>query len=85
MNLAAHFLDRNPPDRTAILYNQRQLTYAEVSAQANQAGNGLREIGVRPGDRVLLLLPDCPEFVAAWFGAINRRRRRTHQHFTAHE
>lgn len=70
MNLAAHFLDRNPPGRTAILYDGRTLTYTDVAAQANRAGNGLRALGVAPGDRVLLLLPDSPEFVAAWFGAI---------------
>ena len=70
MNLAAHFLHRNPPDKTAILYEGRAFTYADVEAMANRAGNGLRALGVRSGDRVLLLLPDCPEFVAAWFGAI---------------
>ena len=70
MNLAAHFLDRHPPGRTAILYNDREITYGQLVAQANQAGNGLRDLGVGQADRVLLLLPDGPEFVAAWFGAI---------------
>jgi len=70
LNLAAYFLDRHPPGRTAILYNDRRLTYGDVTAQANQAGNGFGALGVYPGDRVLLLLPDSPEFVAAWFGAI---------------
>ena len=70
MNLAAHFLDRNPPDKTAILYSGAALTYGDVAAQSAQAANGLRALGVRPGDRVLLLLPDSPEFAAAWFGAI---------------
>lgn len=70
MNLAAHFLDRNPPHKAAVLYEGQQLTYADITAHANRAGNGLRAIGVRPGDRVLLLLPDSPEFIAAWFGAI---------------
>jgi benzoate-CoA ligase len=70
LNLTTEFLDRNPPPKTAILTSAEALTYGEVAEMANRAGNGLLALGVSPGDRVLLLLPDGPEFVAAWFGAI---------------
>ncbi len=41
-----------------------------ASAQlSNQTGNALRELGLDIEDRVLLVLPDCPEFVWTWFGA----------------
>ena len=36
---------------------------------SNRAGNALRELGVEMEDRVLIVLPDCPEFVWTWFGA----------------
>jgi acyl-coenzyme A synthetase/AMP-(fatty) acid ligase len=36
---------------------------------SNRVGNGLRELGVEMEDRVLIVLPDCPEFVWSWFGA----------------
>jgi benzoate-CoA ligase len=70
LNLATEFLDRNPRGKTAVLCGGRAFTYGEIGEMANRAGNGLRALGVAPGDRVLLLLPDTPEFVAAWFGAI---------------
>jgi benzoate-CoA ligase family protein len=73
-NLASYFVDRHIAEgrgsRIAIVYEGRRYSYAEVAAQVNQAGNGLRRAGVEPGDRVLIVLPDSPEFVAAYFGAI---------------
>src|SRR5947209_12240059 len=36
---------------------------------ANRAGNAMRELRVEIEDRVLIVLPDCPEFVWTWFGA----------------
>jgi len=70
LNLATEFLDRKPRGKTAILCGDRSYTYGEMCGMANRAGKGLRALGVRAGDRVLLLLPDSPEFVAAWFGAL---------------
>ncbi|MCG5216065.1 benzoate-CoA ligase family protein [Streptosporangium sp. KLBMP 9127] len=67
-NIATHFLDRNDGDRTALITNAGPVTYAELQALANRAGNALRALGVRQGDRVLLALGDGPEFVATWYG-----------------
>ncbi len=71
-NIAAHFLDEPAgwhPQRVAILGEPRQITYGELAALANRAGNALLELGVARGDRVLIALPDSPEFIAAFFGA----------------
>jgi benzoate-CoA ligase family protein len=72
-NLAEHFVDRHIAAghgaKTAIVCEGRSLSYAEVLALVNRTGNGLRALGVEPGDRVLLVLPDGPEFAAAYFGA----------------
>jgi benzoate-CoA ligase family protein len=67
-NLAEYFLDRNSPDRTALLSSAGRTSYAELSALANRAGNALRGLGVRRGDRVLIALSDSVEFVATWYG-----------------
>ncbi len=73
-NLASYFVDRHVSEgrggRTAIVCEGRRTTYAEVAAQVNQAGNALRRAGVEPGDRVMIVMRDCPEFVAAYFGAM---------------
>jgi benzoate-CoA ligase len=45
-------------------------TYDDVLAMTNRTGNALTEFGVRREERVMLLLPDSPEFVFSYFGAI---------------
>jgi benzoate-CoA ligase family protein len=71
-NLVDHFVDRHIREgrggNTAILTAGRRLTYGEISDQINRAGNGLLHWGVEPEQRILLLLPDIPEFAAAYFG-----------------
>ncbi|HXV85678.1 MAG TPA: benzoate-CoA ligase family protein, partial [Gemmatimonadales bacterium] len=50
--------------------NTLRLTYGDVQALTNRAGNAFRDLGVRQEDRVLLLCLDGPEFLAAFWGAI---------------
>lgn len=71
-NVAEHFLDvpaARHAHRVAIVGEPRQVTYGELAALANRVGNALLELGVQRGDRVLLVLPDSAEFIAAFFGA----------------
>lgn len=72
-NVASHFLDRiveeGSGDRVAIT-GDATVTYAELAALANRAGNVLLDLGVRPEDRVLLALSDGAPFLAAWYGAL---------------
>lgn len=73
-NIADHFLaDRlreGRGERRALLTAEGELTYAEVDALANRFGNLLVASGVRPEERVLIALPDGPDFVAALFGTL---------------
>ena len=71
-NLTARFLDAPAlahPERAAILGEPRRVTYGELRALANRAGNALLESGCERGDCVLIVLPDSAEFMAAFFGA----------------
>ena len=71
-NLASHFLDAHAalhPERAAIVGEPREVAYGELAALANRVGNALRAQGVSRGDRVLVVLPDSAEFIAAFFGA----------------
>src|SRR6267154_2426414 len=71
-NVASHFLDAPAAlhsGRPAIAGEPRELSYGELATLANRAGNALRALGVSRGDRVLIMLPDSAEFVAAFFGA----------------
>src|SRR6267154_803844 len=71
-NVASHFLDAPAAlhsEHPAIAGEPRELSYGELATLANRAGNALRAQGVSRGDRVLIVLPDSAEFVAAFFGA----------------
>ena len=73
-NMADYFLDARIREgrgrRTALVTDQGALTYAEVQARANRFGHLLLGAGVQPEQRVLLALPDGPDFVAALFGTL---------------
>ena len=70
MNVA-HFLEtsaRHLPDRTALVFGDRRLTYAELDREAGRVAAGLARLGLRPGERACLHLGNCPEFVLAYYG-----------------
>ena len=46
------------------------MTYRNVDDLADRFAAGLQQLGVRKGDRVALVLPNCPQFVYAFFGAL---------------
>ncbi len=73
-NAAAYFIDRHITEgrgaKVAIECGDIQVSYCQLFERVNQLGNGLRNLGVRIEERVLLLLLDTPEFVISFFGAI---------------
>ena len=64
-----HNLEEGRENKVCLYFEDQKWTYGETARLSNQAGNALRELGVEIEDRVLLVLPDCPEFVWTWFGA----------------
>jgi len=56
------------PEKAAVRYGERSLTYRELAAEATRLAQALRATGVRPGDRVAYLVPNVPEMVVAHFG-----------------
>src|SRR6202521_2375884 len=72
-NVADYLVDRHVREgrggRTAILCGDQSITYAQVAERSNRLANGLRSMGVRREDRVMLLLHDTPAFVYSFFGA----------------
>ena len=76
MNAAALLVDDNVEagrgEKTAIYDtgDDSALTYNDVLTMSNRTGNALKDLGVRLEERVMLLLPDSPELVSSFFGAI---------------
>ncbi len=73
-NIADYFLDarirEGQGDRRAVVSDAGSMSYVEVQALANRYGRLLLEAGVRPEQRVIIALPDGPDFVAALFGIL---------------
>src|SRR5258705_9584575 len=73
-NIADLFLDarlrEGRGERPAILTDSQSWTYAEIRDLANRYGNLLADAGADPEDRILIALPDGPDYVGALFGTL---------------
>jgi long-chain acyl-CoA synthetase len=55
--------------KPALLFKGATMTYAQLGAESTAFAAGLEALGVRKGNRVAILLPNCPQFFIAEFGA----------------
>jgi len=73
-NVAVPFIDRHLAEgrggKPAIRTLHETVTYAELAERVNRAGNALLALGLAPGDRVLMVVKDCPAFFYLFWGAI---------------
>jgi 2-aminobenzoate-CoA ligase len=53
-------------DHPAVIDGTTRVTFSELASLVNRIGHGLRSLGVAPGDRVMLRMPNSLEFVATW-------------------
>lgn len=58
------------PQNKAFTLGDITLNYQQVNALANQVANGLRSIGIQPGDKVALTCPNIPHFPIIYFGIL---------------
>jgi crotonobetaine/carnitine-CoA ligase len=56
------------PEREIVRFADGALTYAALDERANRIANAFAGLGLVPGDKVAILLPNGPEFLATWFG-----------------
>jgi len=54
----------------ALICGEETVSFAELGERVRRSAGALRELGVKPGERVLFLMRDTPAFAAAWLGAI---------------
>ena len=57
------------PDRLAVVYEDRRITYERLQERVNRLANALAGLGVGPGDRVAMLQVNCNQHVEAYFAA----------------
>lgn len=66
LNLAAtHF-----HDRTATAFLGSELTFAEIKSQADRLATALSKLGITKGDRVGVMLPNCPQYIISFFAIV---------------
>jgi benzoate-CoA ligase family protein len=74
-NVAVPFVDRHlregRADKVAIRTNHgEEVTYRELAENVNRCGNALLALGIGRGERVIMIIKDCPEFFYVFWGAI---------------
>jgi len=65
------FLDdsaQSNPNNTALIFYGKEITYKELKELSDKFARALQDLGIQKGDRVVLLLPNCPQFVIAFYG-----------------
>jgi long-chain acyl-CoA synthetase len=58
------------PDKTAIVYFDRKISYKELDTITDKFATALTDFGVKKGDKVAIFLPNIPQFIMAYYGAI---------------
>src|SRR5690242_3188554 len=73
-NAAVPFVDRHLAEgrggKVAIRSDAGDVTYAQLAERVNRCGNALLGLGIGRGQRVLMVVKDCPEFFYLFWGAI---------------
>ena len=72
LNLATLLEDnlRHHPARTAVVFGDTRLSYAQVNGAANQVANGLKAAGIQKGDKVALSCLNLPFFPIVYYGIL---------------
>jgi acyl-CoA synthetase (AMP-forming)/AMP-acid ligase II/ABC-type nitrate/sulfonate/bicarbonate transport system permease component len=58
------------PNKTAILFKEEKITFSDLNTMSNRLANRLLEMGIKKGDRVVLLFQNCPEFAVSYFAIL---------------
>jgi long-chain acyl-CoA synthetase len=56
--------------QTALIYFGMKMNYAQLLEQVHRCAAGLQALGLKKGERVALMMPNCPQFIIAYFGAL---------------
>ncbi len=70
LNLATMLAEtsKRKPDSTALIFDDFKMTYRQLDTASNQFANALVKVGLQPGQKVALMLPNIPQFVICFYG-----------------
>ncbi len=55
-------------NRTFMYFKDKEYSFDEINQTANRVASGLQKIGIKKGDKVSIMMDNCPEFLFVWFG-----------------
>jgi len=67
------FLDnavRDFPEREAIIFQGRKITYRQLGEEVANVASGLAQRGLKKGERMAIMLPNCPQYIAAYYAIL---------------
>lgn len=75
MNLPLKLAEQSQlfPDKEAVIYHAQRISYKQLNTMIDKLANGLKQSGILPGDRVLLVMENCPEFIISYYAIIKIR------------
>ena len=59
------------PDKTYLYFAEKEWTYKQFFEVINQTSSSLKNLGLKKGSHVGILIPNSPEFLFSWFGSMN--------------
>ena len=59
------------PDKTAMIFNDQETSYSQLATAVTRLAGALYALGLRKGERVSLMLPNCPDFVIFYYAAMS--------------
>ncbi|SFL60673.1 long-chain acyl-CoA synthetase [Gracilibacillus orientalis] len=71
-NLAQFMIDtaKKHPQHTALFFYGKKITYEQLLKETYRFANVLKGLGIKKGDRVAIMLPNCPQSVISYYGAL---------------
>ena len=58
------------PEKTAVFFGDKTISYSSLDEQVGKVARSLLDLGVKPQDRIAILLSNCPEFIIGYFAAL---------------
>jgi long-chain acyl-CoA synthetase len=58
------------PERDAVIFQGQKITYGQLGRQVDQMASGLAQLGFQKGQRMAIMLPNCPQYIVAYYAIL---------------
>ena len=65
---------RDFPENDAVIFQGRKITYRELGKEAANMASGLAQLGLKKGQRMAIMLPNCPQYIAAYYAILSAKK-----------